>query len=325
MHRIKHLLVLVGAALLGACGAQEAADRSSATAAAAPGTAPATGNATAEEVARESRGKIKCPAKLASAARAEHAPVDDVLGVRPGIAYDEAVSIVLCTHDLLVVQDDTSRRYNIETYGNTIRQGFAARFAEPRVEKTSQQIMREMQDEFSARSGNAVRSDVNPGQAKWYVGTIGVPGQEQVISVAREEWFEAGRNPPLASVEQALIEKYGPPSRNQRNGHRYMSWIFDPLGRRATETSQLFHRCTGSSDPDGATTFLPDCGVVVTATIIPLRDNPDLSQYFQVGIVDQARGYDQITTTEQALQQLDAKRRAAEVDDAAKNAAPPSL
>jgi hypothetical protein len=34
-----------------------------------------------------------------------------------------------------------------------------------------------------------------------------------------------------------------------------------------------------------------DCGVVVAATVIPLRSNPALAQDLRVGVVDQAAGY----------------------------------
>ena len=51
------------------------------------------------------------------------------LGVRPGMTYDEAANVILCTNDLMVVQAD-SRGFQIKTFGQTLRQGFNARFAE---------------------------------------------------------------------------------------------------------------------------------------------------------------------------------------------------
>lgn len=328
MTRAGRVVVLMAAGVISACGSDEGGKRQAqadaGTSAAAP--APAKGDATAEQVAAETRGKVKCPPKIRTAAPAANAPVDDIVGVRPGLTWDEAADIVLCTHGLMVVQADTSRRFNIQTYGQTIRQGFSARFAEPRVQKTSRQIMQEMQDEMLARSGNAIRQDMKPGQAKWYVSTMGMPGEERVIAAAREEWFEEGKNPPMASVEQALIKKYGTPNRTDHNGGRiYLNWAYDPMGRPITETSPLYHQCSGNSDPDGGTNFSPDCGVVVVAQVFQLRDNPDLSQYLQVGVIDQAGGYEAITGTEQRLQKLDAQRRAKEVEEAARNADTPQL
>ena len=140
------------------------------------------GAATAEQVAKEGRADVSCPAKNKSAPRASGAPVDDVIGVRPGMSYDEAVNQVLCSHDLLVMQLDITRGFNIKTQGQKLRHGFGARFAEPRVEWTAKRAKMESMDDIVARSGNAARDDMKPGQAKWYVGTMGLPGQERVIN-----------------------------------------------------------------------------------------------------------------------------------------------
>jgi YD repeat-containing protein len=183
-----------------------------------------------------------------------------------------------------------------------------------------------MQDEAMARSTNRVRRDMQPGQAKWYVSTMGVPGEERVIAAAREEWFLEGRNPTMASIEQALVKKYGAVGKTYSSGgNAYLTWAYDPQGRRVAQTSPLYHQCQGTSDPDGGTNFSPDCGVVVVAQIFALRENPELSQYLQVGVIDQANGYAAITGTEQALQVYDAQRRAKEVEAASKNADAPKL
>ena len=201
-HRIVFLL-LASSLALAACGSKGSTGGAAAGgtgSAAQTSRSAASGDATAEQVAREARGKVKCPAKLTLAARAAGAPVDDVLGVRPGMAYEEAANIVLCSDDLMVVAE-SGRGFDIKTYGQKIRQGFSARFAEPRVAKSSREIMKEMQDDMMMRSGNAVRpDDMKPGQSKWYVTTMGLPGRERVIAAAREEWFAAGKNPTVESV-----------------------------------------------------------------------------------------------------------------------------
>lgn len=285
-----------------------------------------SGDATAEEVAEETRGDVDCPADIDTASRARNAAVDDVVGVRPGLTFDEATNVVLCTGELLVAYPDTGQRFNIKTYGATIRQGFAARFAEPRVAKSSQQIMKEMQDDFMARSGNAVRQDMKPGESKWYVSTMGLPGQERVIAAARREWFAQGRNPTMESVAQALTKKYGAPTRNQVQPHIIiLTWIRDPQGRFVPETSPLANQCTAMSSPDGGTNFSPDCGVVVAAQVSPMQENPALARYVEVGVADQAQGYQAITETEQALESSEMARRKQQVDEAAKNSNGPQL
>lgn len=320
-------IALVGACILTACGSKsEGPAKSGGTRSASKSTTANQVTATAEEVAEEARGKVKCPPKIATPARAKDAPVDDVLGVRPGMTYEEAANTVLCSHDLLVVQEDKARRFSIQTYGQQLRQGFNARFAVERVQRTSQQIMKDLQDSAMARGTNRVVRDMQPGQAKWYVATMGLPGQERVISAAREEWFEAGRNPTLQSVEQALIGKYGQPTQVHRQpGHATLSWAYDPRQRRITETSPLYQRCYGVADPDGATNYSPDCGIVVKAVVQGLRDNPDLAESLQVGVIDQANGYELLTNTEEGLLRLENERRAREVQEASKNAVAPKL
>jgi hypothetical protein len=186
--------------------------------------------------------------------------------------------------------------------------------------------MQEMQDNAMARGSNRVTRDVKPGQAKWYVGTMGVPGEERVISAAREEWFEEGRNPTLESVEQALIAKYGTPTANQLAGqHRDMRWAYDPRGRLISETSPLFNQCHGAADPNSGSNFSPDCGVVVAAQVHPLRENPGLAQFLRVGVVNQAGGYEALTATELTLQQTEQLRRQEQLQEASKNASAPVL
>jgi hypothetical protein len=325
MFLTRAMLTLAVAALLTACGSDT---KSAAGEAATPATdvggakaaakAP-SGDATAAEVAREARGKVKCPANVKTA-RPAGAPVDDVVGVRPGMTWDEAANVVLCSHDLLVVTPETRRGYTMQTYGQTLRQGFNARFAEPRVQKSSKQILAEMQDAAIARGSNRAVRDMQPGQAKWYVGTMGLPGEERVISAAREEWFEADRLPTMASVQEALVGKYGKPAVVEDVGGSgyYLIWAYDPSGRPLGQ-------CRTQADPDLGVNLSPDCGTSVSARIQPSGANPALAEYIQVSTVDQAAGYDLLERTERALQAADAQRRAREVDEAAGKAAKPTL
>lgn len=327
MQIMKWVLLLAAATALTACGSGDAGKSASgATKAGSRSDSGSKISATAAEVAEEARGDVDCPARIKSAKRDPKAAVDDVVGVRPGMTYEEAANVVMCTHDLMVVQPDKTRGFRIQTYGQTLRQGFNARFAEPKVEKTSRDYMKELQDNAIARGSNRATQDMQPGQSKWHVGTMGMPGEERVITAAREEWFEEGRNPTIASVEQALLKKYGAPTRNQHNnGRTDLTWAYDSFGRLITETSPLFHQCNGTADPDGGSNLSPDCGVVVAATLDPLPGNPDLARFMQVGVVDQAGGYEALTATEQGLQGHESQRRARETEAASKNANAPQL
>lgn len=319
-------LLATGCALA-ACGdSKKTPDRPASQSASRPAQGGPASNATAAQVAAEARGKVRCPAKVATPARPAGAPVDDVVGVRPGLTYEEAANIVLCTNDLMVV-NETGRSFQIQTYGQKLRQGFQAAFAKERVQRTPEQIMRDLSDSAMARGSNRVVRDVRPGESRWYVATMGLPGKERVISAAREEWFEEGRYPTLASVEEALVAKYGKPSTGLQQDQRrwQLQWTYDLRQRPVTEASPLHQQCRGQANPDGATSFSPDCGIVVQAVLVARQDNPQLAESLQVGVLDHAGGYEAITSTERALEELEARRRAHEVESAAKNASAPTL
>jgi YD repeat-containing protein len=277
-------------------------------------------------VAADARGKLKCPAKLKTAKRDDTLPVDDVVGVRPGLSYDEAVNVVLCSHELLTLSASPRGGFRIQTYGQTVRQGFGAVFAEDRINKTSKEIMAEMQDRSMARSMNKAGPGMEGGTARWYVTTMGMPGEERVIAAARVEAYIDDKAPTLSGVGQALVGKYGVPtsSQEQPDGWAY-KWAYDSFNRKITETSPLYSKCYGLSHPDNGVNLSPDCGVVVEARILPRKDNPSLASTLQVGVVNKALGYEALMATEQGLERMEQDRRAAQVREASKQAAEPTL
>lgn len=310
--------------MLGGCGKK--ADLDNAGAAPSETTEAPTGNASAEEVAAQARGDISCPA-TAETPRPANAPVDDVVGVRPGMGWGEAAHFVLCDNPLLVVKETTSRNYDIDTHGAKIRQGFDAKFAEPRIEKTGQQIVEEMQQQSMRRMNNAYEAPLKPGQSRYFVSTMGTPGQEKVVSVSREEYYSDGKFPTVDSVSAALRAKYGTPTRDSDNGDKLhvLLWEYDPSGRLITETSALYDRCYVNASPDASTSLSPDCGVTVSAQIKRSDDNPGLAHSLAVSAQNGAEGYKRLTDTEQALMQADSKRQADEVQGAAQGADKPKL
>jgi hypothetical protein len=329
-HQTRHarLWAACCAALLSACG-----DSPPPTPAPAPASKQATAEgarltATAEAVAKAARGTLRCPPP-AAAPRPPGAPVDDVVGVRPGMGYDEAAQRVLCSHPLMVVQAETSRRFEINTHGQAVRQGLQGRFAQDQEHKTGRQIMQEMQDRSIARSTNRAVRDVAPGESNWFVGTIGLPGEERVTHAMREEWFPEGQLPPLDSVLQALVVKYGEPTRRSgqagQAGRVELTWVHTPEGQRVAPGAPLATGCGMHPSPRSGVQLNTHCGVVVAAHVHALRDNPALAQSIQVGTVDQAAGYALLQRTEHALEAAEQQRRARQVQEAGKNAKGPTL
>lgn len=324
---MKGLATMLAFGLLVACGSSEpppGARNSAATKnASAKSKKP---DATAEEVAVEARGKVKCPAKTSLPARAANAPVDDIVGVRPGMKYDEAANVVMCSHKLLVVTEDLRGRFKINTYGQKLRMGFGAEFAQPRV--TVQKTAREWAQELQYGDRNRGNQQLAGGTSRWYVGTMGIPGDERVVHASREEAYEEGRQPTVDSVVSALIAKYGEPTRRtkvQNNGEVHLNWNHDPFGRRIGETSALYNSCNSVAHFGAALFFTPDCGISIAARLLPVRENHALASSLQVTVVDMGGAYDAIQKTEQWFAQQDAQRRAKEIEAAGKNAGAPTL
>lgn len=341
MQRFNCFAIVLIVAILAACGPDVPPGSPAAgpdTPAGPSGTTSGPANprvaATAAEVAREARGNIQCPAKISSAPRAADAPVDDIVGVRPGLSFEEAADIVLCTNELLFIAGPNTRGFQINTYGQTLRQGFSANLAEDRINKTSKEIMQEMQDRtVSSAANRRMNRDDMRGKVWWYVGTMGMPNKERVFSVAREEWYAEGRQPTTDSVQQALLDKYGKPTQLQRSGGSgpgagssfSIKWAYDPLGRLITETSPLASQCYADANPGGRINLSPDCGLVVVAQVVALQENPALAETLRVALVDQANGYEAVAATEQAFEAQEQQRRTREAQDAAKNADAPVL
>src|SRR5688572_7552938 len=96
--------VTCDAALLSVVGCGGSPENDTPIGAADAAGAEPSGEASAEQVAREMRGDVKCPAR-ASNPRPEGAAVDDVVGVRPGMSWNEAATFVLCDNPMMVVAE----------------------------------------------------------------------------------------------------------------------------------------------------------------------------------------------------------------------------
>jgi hypothetical protein len=320
----RFIVAACAAAIVAATGCssskEEASAASTGSAATSTPAAAPSGAASAEQVAQEMRGGVKCPAKDLSP-RPAGAPVDDVVGVRPGMTWDEAANFVMCDNPLMVVTENTGRNFNINTYGLKLRQGFDGKFAEPRVVKTSRDYLREMSEEAARRSGNAYVAPLQPGQSRFYVSTMGMPGQERVMSVAREEYYADGKQPTIESLQQALVGKYGPPSYVNDGGTvLQMWWTYDPAGTKFAQGE-----CRTSVSPDAGTSLSTGCGLTVGAQIQASNTNTGLVHSLAVTAQNGIQGYKLLQLTENTLKSADDARKAKELQDASKNAGAPKL
>lgn len=325
MRTVSLLIVALAAASLTACGGSDKPARTGGAGRPAAGSAT-TAAVTPEQVAQQMRGDVDCKASRATATPNAAAPIDDVVGVAPGMRYDDTATRVMCTHPLIVLEPEAAARFAIEPRDAKYRFGFTARFAQALVPLTQAEQLEKMRAESAARQSFSRVRDVHPGQAKWQVATMGLPGDEHVLSVYREEWFEAERQPPVASVVDALIAKYGEPTtRPQARGELRLVWAYDTLGRRIMETSPLYRQCELHAVLDARVTVSPDCGATVAASVQSLPHNADVAEHLRVRSLNQALAYERIKATELAFQQQGAARRADALKQASESGKGPTL
>ena len=318
MRQVMCVMYAVAALAAPGCGSKE--DNNTPIGAVDATKAAPSGEASAEQVAKEMRGSVRCPA-TESNPRQAGAPVDDVVGVRPGMTWNEAATVVMCDNPMIVVTENTGRNYDIQTYGQKLRQGFDGRWAEARVVKSSRDYLREMSEAAARRSGNAAAAPLPGGQSRFYVSTMGLPGEERVISVAREEAYAEGKQPTIESLTQALIAKYGQPSHANDTGRLVqMWWEYDPTGKRMEEG-----QCRMAISPDAGTSLSTSCGITVGAQIQASNTNQGLARSLAVTSQSGAWGYELLTKTEAALKVADASKKVKELEDASKNASAPKL
>jgi hypothetical protein len=285
------------------------------------------GLASAQQVADEARGKVSCPAKVVTQ-KPSGAPVDDVVGIFPGMGWNEAQNLVLCDNPLLVAKEDKSGGFSIESHGVALRSGFEAHFAEgekPKY-KSVHEAEAALSAQMTARDNGASEDPMKPGYVRYYVGTIGLPNQERVNSVSRQEYFPVGKSPTVQSLRQALVGKYGEPTSSQTEGaDLILRWEYDPTGRKITETSPLYNTCRTDVGFKTSMRVTPDCGVTVGVRVTSMSDNAGLAHGISAMSINSAQTYKMVTDTEAALNGADAQRQASELQNAAKAAPAPKI
>lgn len=303
MRHIHTILIAACAGLLAACGSGSSSNPAAVAQARA---AVSNDAATAAQVALAKRGDVPCPAAVHTPPRVAGTPVADVQGVRPGLTYEEAANLIECTNALLIIEPQGGG-FQFQQYGYKVRQGFATRFAHKVELKSHRQIMHDLMH-------GDPNDQLHAGEVKWNVSTMGLPSQERVIALWRDEWFAAGKNPTTDSVRQALIRKYGKPTRTMDAADRpELCWSYDQRG------APIPNACNGAQ-MDGSFSVNGHSGIAVQAWINPLDANHALARDVVVNVVDDGGGYAAIMATQKGLKAMDAERRAAQVKQAAKNA-----
>lgn len=258
---------------------------------------------------------VNCPAKVATPAPAAGTPTHDIVGVRPGMTYDEAVNVLRCVDNKFAATLKKENNWGMNHAGVDTRLGFVVEV--PLTPEEEEARLKEIRQSYTGGGSGDDPFGVKPGKVRYTASTAGAPGEELVIQFMSEQAFALNALPPVESLKASLIEKYGPPTQQGQAARDYspvsLTWAYDVAGRPSTD-----YRCNAASLSEG-------CGVAIAATIEPDRENFELASKLSVTSVVSEWGYGQLRKAEEDLAAFAAKKRADEVEKAKGAAEAPKL
>lgn len=314
----------------GTPAADSAAAEGSGPASAPAGAPPARaagagGSAAAAAAATDTR---RCPPELSTPEPAEGAPVDDILGVRPGQTFAEVEAILACREEDYQVEPGAVWSVR-NTHGQPTRQLIRATNGVPCTGQDIARSMRSMQGDGECSSGprdSRLSMVRNATDEVWVVFT-GLHGEEVAGAVWRTRDYPADAQPTAESLQQALITKYGEPSvaetltRNSlplRSGDVALTWVYDLRGRKLSSENPMYRRCSNvNHNFFGSHRWSGECGLMVTAGIRKNPRNNLLVNTMTIGIMNQKDFYDRSQTFESTLAALAEEQRQQAARDAA--------
>lgn len=300
------------AVLLAACG--NGGDRASAA-----GAAPAAASAgTQAGPAGRSDDDLRCPAKIST-----RVDGPDIAGLRLGLSRDEALNLARCAQPDAVVANENRFLSGLNTGAMKLGpQQFTVQSGDTADCKFSS-----LSDAQACGLGQRVWKHVAESVT---VATPGVPGRETAVAIWRTQNYRPGEQPAAVTVQQALIDKYGPPQRTQKyDGNRpwvQIWWLRDPGGQPLSEQNPLAGRCpTLQAHANVSQSWSEACGLTIAAMLTLAPENPLLVADLSVGMADQAKLYAYGTAMQEEILALEKQRQEGEAKAAAKGAAAPKL
>jgi len=240
-----------------------------------------------------------CPPRLAAVPRSEVAPVDDIVGMRPGMGYDDVLALLECRDDIRSVQSaplwGASQNYGIPT-----RQLLRASNGIPCSEA-----------EISARSANC---DSGGGHfeplrditREYIVAFTGMPQQEVARAIWRRILYTVDDTQAVSVLTQSLSEKYGTPQlqasgdhlriNKVRAGATNLIWLYSregmptpPPAGQFTNAALNYETCINGPQPQFATRhgWNSGCNLTIRAEILPQDGNRMLARELNMVVMNQ--------------------------------------
>mgnify|MGYP003701286879 CR=1 FL=1 len=220
-------------------------------------------------------------------------PVDDVVGIRPGMGWDDVMWLLACRDDVPTVEiGDT---WNVkQAYGIPVRQLIRASDGQP---CSGQEIVRDMSSTSRSCDDGGYKFQALKNIANQIVVVFtGLPEQETARAVWRRTSFPEGDQPAIDSLRTSLTNKYGAPHLDERDrqGRITLTWTHDLLGRPMSTAASTFGTCSrGLNAVFGSShAWSSACGLTIRALISPVYGNDLLAREFSVGLMHQKDFYD---------------------------------
>jgi len=307
--KLMTLLLTAGLAFsLAACGESEES-----TSAPEPTTETSTGGTLT--------AMVTCPPSLAMPPRPEGASVDDIIGLRPGMPYDDVMAVLKCREGNLAIETSDKPWVNIQTYGRAMHQMVRASNGE---ECSSQEILRNMSmGNVCADGGGFFQSRKNVTD-ELLIQLTGLEGQEVARVIYRSRYYTDADRPTIQSLLDSLIEKYGPYHADTGNQwNQWYFWAYDLNGQKyfqpgkpTSPTQAHIINCGGLARPFQGLPITEECGLSVAVEIVVHRGNELLAQEFHMGLANQMATAAALDSFEAALEAAELKRKQEEAEQA---------
>lgn len=220
--------------------------------------------------------------------------VDDIVGLRPGMTLEEVAALVEGRDDVNLVE--TAEQWIRQSHGIPTRQllrgsnGVACAEGDPAVRLGGHVVCDTLRGRFEARKD--VTNEI-------IVAFTGLPEAERAGILWRRLLFAKGQTPTVASLAEALTQKYGEAhvhatdsgyySMSHRPGTTALNWLYDPAGNPIVGNDALRSRCVNGPKPWFAAehSWNGGCGLTVRAEIIPVPGNNLLALELNVSVLHQ--------------------------------------
>jgi hypothetical protein len=291
---------LVAAIAIAGCGGDEKTPAIAASSAAT--SKPANSSKAPPTRPEDELPKARCPSKAGASL-----PGPDVVGLKLGMSFDEALNHARCAMPDGVIGFSPRWFDRMQMHGIALeKQGFTIQRGE-----TSECVFRQLGDAAKCGLGRRVWDHVDE---TIRVASPGLDGRQTVVGLWRQQNWKPGQMPSRDAVLNALREKYGREGELRDEQYNTVSWRYDAAGQPLQSSDPQFQQCYGiSARADGSQAWREGCGLSITADLIPPRDNPDLVQTLHVGMVHQENLLRYGDAMQAELDRLDAERRSAEV------------